>query len=77
MVIEELTRGVGTVPVPRLEDTQVRLFGDVAVVTGIAVYQGTSGGPGSRTRFSEVWVKRAGRWQAVHGHYNAVPPPGR
>lgn len=73
-VIEELSRSMGSVPVPRLEDTQVRLFGDLAVVTGVAAYQGTSGTPESRTRFTEVWVKRAGRWQAVHGHYNAIPP---
>ena len=75
-VIEELTRGVGTVPVPRLENTQVRLFDDMAIVTGIAVYQGTSSVPESRTRFTEVWVKRAGRWLAVHGHYNGVPGSG-
>lgn len=72
-VIDELARGVGTVPVPRLEQTQVRFFGDVAVVTGVAAYQGTDAGPLSRTRFTEVWVKREGSWQAVHGHYNAVP----
>jgi len=76
MVIEELSRGLGAVPVPRLDHTQVRLFDDVAIVTGIAVYQGMEGVPESRTRFTEVWVKRAGRWQAVHGHYNAVPPGG-
>ena len=75
MVIEELSRGAGRVPVPRLDDIQVRLFGEVAIVTGIAVYQGVPGIPESRTRFTEVWVKRAGRWQAVHGHYNAVPVP--
>lgn len=76
MVIEELSRGLGSVPVPRLEHTQVRLFDDMAIVTGIAVYQGVEGVPESRTRFTEVWVKRAGRWQAVHGHYNAVSPSG-
>src|SRR3546814_15526402 len=65
----ELGRSMGSVPVPRLEDTQVRLFGDLAVVTGVAVYQGTSGTPESRPRFTEVWVKRAGRWPAVPGHY--------
>ena len=48
----------------------------MAIVTGIAVYQGTSTVPESRTRFTEVWVKRAGRWQAVHGHYNSVPGSG-
>jgi ketosteroid isomerase-like protein len=73
MVIQELTSGVGTVPVPRLEQTQVRLFGDVAIVSGLAAYGGPDGTPASQTRFTEVWVKRAGRWQAVHGHYNAVP----
>jgi ketosteroid isomerase-like protein len=73
-VIAELTTGTDTVPVPRLEGTQVRLFGQVAVVTGLAAYAGAGGAPPSHTRFTEVWVKRAGRWQAVHGHYNSVPP---
>jgi len=73
MVIEELAKGIGTVPVPRLEQTQVRLFGDIAVVTGVAAYDSGETVPSSRTRFTEVWIKRAGRWQAVHGHYNAVP----
>ncbi|HUF35489.1 MAG TPA: nuclear transport factor 2 family protein [Gemmatimonadales bacterium] len=76
MVIEELAKGVGTVPAPRLEETQVRLFGEVAIVTGLAVYGGPDGRPSSRTRFTEVWIKRAGRWQAVHGHYNPVPQRG-
>ena len=75
MVIRELAGGLGTVPVPRLEQTQVRLFGDVAIVSGLAAYGGSDGTPASRTRFTEVWVKRAGRWQAVHGHYNPVAPP--
>jgi ketosteroid isomerase-like protein len=74
-VIQELSSGVGAVPVPRLEQTQVRLFGDVAIVSGLAAYGGPDGTPPSQTRFTEVWVKRAGRWQAVHGHYNAVPQP--
>lgn len=75
MVIDELAGGAGSVPVPRLEQTQVRLFGDVAIVSGLAAYGGSDGTPTSQTRFTEVWVKRAGRWQAVHGHYNAIPPP--
>lgn len=73
VVIAELARGAGRMPVPRLEHTQVRLYGDVAVVTGIAAYDAESGVSGSRTRFTEVWVKRGEGWQAVHGHYNAVP----
>jgi ketosteroid isomerase-like protein len=73
-VIDQLARGSGTVPPPRFEQAQVRLFGEVALVTGVAAYPGPTGAPTSRTRFTEVWVKRAGRWQAVHGHYNALPP---
>ena len=76
MVIEELSTGTGPVPAPRLEQTQVRVFGDVAVVSGIAAYGLTADTPPSQTRFTEVWVRRAGRWQAVHGHYNAVPGQG-
>jgi ketosteroid isomerase-like protein len=75
MVIDELAGATGSVPVPRLEQIQVRLFGDVAIVSGLAAYGRPDGTPASRTRFTEVWVKRAGRWQAVHGHYNAVSPP--
>ena len=74
-VIQELARGTDSVRPPRFEQAQVRLFGEVAVVTGVAVYPAPGGGPASRTRFTEVWVKRAGRWQAVHGHYNPIQSP--
>jgi ketosteroid isomerase-like protein len=75
-LIADLAGSTGTVPVPRLDTTQVRVFDDVAIVTGLAAYQATAGVPESRTRFTEVWIKRAGRWLAVHGHYNAVPGSG-
>jgi hypothetical protein len=45
----------------------VRLYGDVAVMTGIADNAGTYGGfPFSgRIRYLRVFVRRDGRWQAV------------
>ncbi|MGH7528645.1 MAG: nuclear transport factor 2 family protein [Gemmatimonadales bacterium] len=73
-VIAHLSRSTDSVPLPRFEQTTVRLFGDVAVVTGVAAYSAGEGGFSSRIRFSEVWVKRDRRWQAVHGHYNPIPP---
>lgn len=54
-------------PVPQtLEDLAVRRFGRVALVTGIdASVRG-------RVRFSDVFVRRAGRWQAVHAQETPI-----
>ena len=51
------------------EDVNVRVYGDTAVVTGRSSVKGRSRGkaqflPG-QYRFTDVWVKRQGRWQAV------------
>jgi ketosteroid isomerase-like protein len=59
----------------RLQDTRVRIYHDVGIVTGLVVYDSPAGQPPSLSRYTEVWVRRDGRWQAVHGHYNAVEPP--
>jgi ketosteroid isomerase-like protein len=52
-----------------LSDTRVRLYGDVAIVSGLSSY---AGAPPVRRRYTEVFACRAGRWQAVHGHYNTL-----
>jgi hypothetical protein len=62
-------------PRAALTDTQTRLYNGMAVVTGLANYGST---PPRRTRYTEVFVCRGGRWQAVHGHYSrlrAQPAP--
>jgi ketosteroid isomerase-like protein len=60
-------------PLPyRLQDTRVRIYGDVGIVTGLITFENPAGPAGPPSRYTEVWVKRDGRWQAVHGHYNAV-----
>ena len=62
----------------RLEDTRVRIYQNVGIVTGLVVYDSPPGQPPSLSRYTEIWVRRDGRWQAVHGHYNAVEtPPAR
>jgi hypothetical protein len=68
----ELSRPGGTVPLAHPEETNVRLFGDIAVITGLVRYD-ISGGPTPVTsRFTEVWVKREGQWLSLHGHYNLL-----
>jgi hypothetical protein len=72
--IANMTDTSGRVPgAPRrpstLTETRVRLYGDVAVVSGLATAGRT---PPRRSRYTEVFVCRQGRWQAVHGHYNTL-----
>ena len=51
------------------EDLNIRVYGDVAVVTGRSSWKGRSRGKGqfvaAQYRFTDVWVKRNGSWQAV------------
>ena len=58
----------------RLDDLKVRIYGDVAVVTGLATLTGSAKGyvSGPR-RFTDVWVRRNGRWQSVGGQSTIVP----
>jgi len=54
------------------EDVHVRVFGETAVVTGRSPVKGRPGGralvvPG-QYRFTDVYVKRDGRWQAIASH---------
>jgi ketosteroid isomerase-like protein len=56
------------------DDLKVRTYGNVAVVTGQVTLTGSSKNyhPGPR-RFTEIWVKRDGRWQNVGGQTTLVP----
>ena len=59
-----------------LDDLKVRVFGDIAIAYGLETekskYQGndTSG----QYRFTDVFVKRDGRWQAISTHVSRVKP---
>jgi ketosteroid isomerase-like protein len=50
-----------------LDGLKVRFYGDVAVVTGRNVSKGTLFGKAAKgqSRFTDVFVKRDGRWQCV------------
>lgn len=56
------------------EDVKVRVFGNVAIVTGLSTLTGSAKGYASGgRRFTEIWVKRNGRWQMVGGQSTLVP----
>lgn len=55
-----------------LTDLHVHLYGEAAYVRGVGV-NSENGRPSRRTRFTDVFVYRAGRWQCVAGHDSRVP----
>jgi ketosteroid isomerase-like protein len=58
-----------------LDQTEVRLYGNTAVVTSRVTITGTSrdGKPvNHRSRFTDVFVWRDGRWQIVAGHSSRI-----
>jgi ketosteroid isomerase-like protein len=59
-----------------VDDIEVRLFGDAAVVTGRTHARGTqSGAPFEvRLRFTDVFVRRGDQWQAVASHATLIAP---
>ena len=57
-------------------DVQVRLYGDAAVVTGRMVQRFTLGGIryANDLRYTDVYVRKKGRWLLVSGHTSLVSP---
>jgi ketosteroid isomerase-like protein len=67
----------GGVAPSQFEQTNVRLYDHVAVVTGLIRYDIPGEADPALTRYSEVWVQEQGRWRAAHLHYNPVAPASR
>jgi ketosteroid isomerase-like protein len=65
--IEIDTAGQFRITAFKLDDVQARVYGDVAIVTGRDALKGTFLGKAASTqvRFTDVFVKRDGRWQCV------------
>ena len=68
----ELADSSGAVPAARAEETNIRLFGNIAITTGLVRYDLPGNPTPVTSRFTEVWVKREGRWLCIHGHYNPL-----
>ena len=58
------------------DEIEVRQYGDAAVATGRSTLHGTRGGAPFvyRFRWTDVYVRRAGRWQPVSAQLTALPP---
>jgi uncharacterized protein (TIGR02246 family) len=54
-----------------IDDVRVRVFGDVAVVTGRTTASGTGGGQ-IQLRFTDVLARRDGRWLFVASQGTAI-----
>lgn len=59
------------------DDYNVRVIGDVAIVTGRSTIKGTLDGKDrtGQERWTDTFVRRNGRWQAVASHSSRVSTP--
>jgi ketosteroid isomerase-like protein len=66
-VIHDVVAGADTVRAAHNEAMQVHCFGPTAVVTGWLVLEGRGAGGAflRRYRFTDTWVRQAGRWRIV------------
>lgn len=66
-VIAGYTASGFTLETLRVEDVQVRVFGDVGLVTGRSTMEGRAGEEAfeGRYRYRDVWVRRDGAWRVV------------
>lgn len=60
-----------------VDDMKVRVYGKTAVVTGRTTtkLQGKDREVTNRSRFTDVFVKRGGRWQLAAGHSSRLREP--
>ena len=58
----------------KLDDLKVHVYGDFATVTGVNDFKGTFKGEDASCicRFTDVFVKRDGRWQVVASHVTRI-----
>jgi ketosteroid isomerase-like protein len=57
-----------------VDEMKVRVYGDAAVATGRSTIKETYKGEdvSGQYRWTDTWVKRAGRWQCVAGHSSEI-----
>jgi ketosteroid isomerase-like protein len=65
------------VKVSEMSDLQVRMHGNIAVVTGVYREKGTEKGKpyDYDDRFTDVWMNIDGRWQVIVSHYSLRSSP--
>ena len=77
--MQELGSGVRRIESGSVDDLNIRTFGDVAIVTGRSVLAGSYKGERASVvqRFTVVFVRRDGRWQAVASQGTQVAQPAK
>src|SRR6266513_2088537 len=57
------------------DDVQVRVYGETAIVTGRVTEKGTFNerSLNSQSRYTDIWVRRDGRWQVVGAQSTRLP----
>jgi len=58
-----------------LTELTPRVYGDFGYIRGLATATDTQGKIMARVRFTDVYVYRDGRWQAVAGQESMLPTP--
>jgi Domain of unknown function (DUF4440) len=73
-VLREFDTGANRLQGGKIDDILVRTFGDVAVVTGRTQARGEYAGQSYDVtlRFTDVFVRRNGQWQAVASHATRI-----
>jgi ketosteroid isomerase-like protein len=72
--IASIKSGQGVVTSSVNDEMKVRVYGDAAVVTGLTTQKGMEKGKevSGQFRWTDTWVKLAGRWQCVADHVSDI-----
>jgi ketosteroid isomerase-like protein len=72
--IASIKSGQGVVTSSVNDKMKVRVYGDAAVVTGLTTQKGIEKGKevSGQFRWTDTWVKLAGRWQCVADHVSNI-----
>ena len=70
----DLKSGTLTLESFHLDDLKIRVFGQTAIAYGLETEKSKYAGKDTsgQYRFTDVFIKRAGRWQAVSTHISKV-----
>lgn len=67
-----LRRNAAAVAAVTPTEVRVRVYATAAVATGLVVIPSDAAGPPVRERFTQVWVRRDGKWRMVAGQITIV-----
>jgi ketosteroid isomerase-like protein len=60
-------------PAVELSDLHAYVYGDFAYARGLAVIRSDGGKPPAKSRFTDIFIYRDGRWQCIAGHESHFP----